>query len=370
MFPLLDRDFLKSFLQAFVTAMALAFVLTLVNELLDYYRYIFGSGESKLGYVLLYYVMTLPDQASFMLPLATSASILWVLLTKARENEILAYFSCGVGPARLARPFLLCAMIISACGLYLSESVVGPANATAYRIEKIHIKNRKESTVTQQSDIVLGLKDQRVGFVDSFDDKFRKMEDAAFIDKSADGRTIRQKIEIREGTLTDDDWTLVDVTIQKFDDRGNITESVTHPKIFGSQIEPPIEASLVKFLSATQNPDRMTYRQLRSYLDLQAEQGKKRNPKWETDLQLKLAVPMVSLVLALLMCAHAIRPSSSGVMKSFGGGLVWMAVVTAVQMALRKLGDSGVIPAILAAWLPMFIFGVLGTFLLTRPRFA
>lgn len=370
MFPLLDRDFLKSFLQAFVTAMALAFVLTLVNELLDYYRYIFGTGESKLGFVLLYYVMTLPDQASFMLPLATSASILWVLLTKARENEILAYFACGVGPTRLARPFLLCAAIISSLGLFLSESVVGPANAKAYRIEKIHIKNRKETTVTQQSDIVLGLKDQRVGFVDSFDDKFQRMEDAAFIDKTADGRGIRQKVEIEEGVLTESGWMLSNVTIQKFDDHGNVIESVTHPKIAGSQIDPPIEPSLVKFLSATQNPDRMTYRELRSYLELQAEQGKKRNPKWETDLHLKLAVPMVSLILALLMCAHAIRPSSSGVMKSFGGGLVWMAVVTAVQMGLRKLGDSGVISAVLAAWLPMVIFGILGTFLLTRPRFA
>ncbi len=370
MFPLLDRDFLKSFLQAFATAMALAFVLTLVNELLDNYRYIFGNGESKLGYVLLYYFLTLPDQASYLLPLATSASILWVLLTKARENEILAYFACGVGPTRLARPFLLCAVVISSFSLFLSEGVVGPANTAAHRVEKIYIRNRKESTVTQQSDIVLGLKDQRVGFVDSFDDKSQRMEKAAFIDKTADGRTIRQKIEIAEGVLTDGDWLLSNVTVQKFDDRGNITESTTHPKIKGSQIVPPVEASLVKFLSATQNPDRMTYRELRSYLDLQAEQGKKRNSKWETDLHLKLAVPLVPLILALLMCAHAIRPSSSGVMKSFGGGLIWMAVVTAVQMALRKLGDSGVIAAFLAAWLPLIFFGVLGTFLLTRPRFA
>ncbi len=374
MIPLLDRDLLKSFATAFVAALTLTLVLTFVNVLLDNYRYVFGGEDSRFGFVLLYYVLTLPQQASYMLPLAASASILWVLLQKARENEILAYLSCGVSPARLARPFITSALLISICGLILSEAIAGHANAQAHRIEKVYIKRRKESVVTQRDQIVVRLRGERFVYVGLYDDKLRRMEQSTIIDLAGTGATLSQKVEIASGQLKGDGdsatWELEGVAVRKYDSSGSMTSYDKFDRLEGAKLDPPLEGSLSRFLSATQNPQRMTYNELREYLDLQAEQGRTSIPDWETELQTKLSVPFVTLVLGILMCAHAIRPTSSGVMKSFGGGLVWLAVVFAVQMLLRKLGDSGIVPALVAAWLPPGLFGALGLFMLSRPRFA
>ncbi len=374
MMPLLDRDFLKSFLAAFAAALTLTLVLTFVNVLLDNYRYVFGGEDSRFGFVLLYYILTLPQQASYMLPLAASASILWVLLQKARENEILAYLACGVAPSRLARPFILCAAAISIVGLILSDAVAGHANAQAHRIEKIYIKKRKESVVTQRDQIVVRLRGERYVYVGLYDDKLRRMEQATVIDLAGQGATLSQKVEIASGELSGEGdaavWKLKGVAVRKYDATGNLASYQTHDALDGTRLDPPLEGSLARFLSATQNPQRMTYAELREYLDLQAEQGRTSIPDWETELQMKLSVPFVTLVLGILMCAHAIRPTSSGVMKSFGGGLGWLAAVFAAQMLLRKLGDSGIVPALAAAWIPPGVFGLVGLFLLGRPRFA
>lgn len=374
MIPLLDRDLLKSFLTAFAGALTLTLVLTFVNVMLDNYRYIFGGGDSRFGFVLLYYILTLPQQASYMLPLAASASILWVLLQKARENEILAYLSCGVSPARIARPFILCAALISVIGLALSEAVAGRANAQAHRIEKVYIKKRKESVVTQRDQIVVRLRGDRYVYVGLYDDKLRRMEQTTIIDLAEGGTVLGQKVEIESGELVGEGdrtgWKLQGVSIRKYDPSGGLTSFEKVESMDGAKLDPPLEGSLSRFLSATQNPQRMTYRELREYLDLQAEQGRTSIPDWETELQTKVSVPFVTLVLGILMCAHAIRPTSAGVMKSFGGGLGWLAVVFAVQMLLRKFGDSGIVPALVAAWFPPGLFGALGLLMLSRPRFA
>src|SRR5690606_27972886 len=75
--PYLDRDIIRSFFFAFLTIILLVQVALLVDVLLSNYRYMFGEGESKLGWVLLYYVCSLPRQAAYTVPVASAVSILW-----------------------------------------------------------------------------------------------------------------------------------------------------------------------------------------------------------------------------------------------------------------------------------------------------
>jgi lipopolysaccharide export LptBFGC system permease protein LptF len=46
---------------------------------------------------------------------------------------------------------------------------------------------------------------------------------------------------------------------------------------------------------------------------------------------------------------------------------IWL-LFTAVSNFLGQLGTAGKLPIFLAAWLPILIFAMIGTFLLTRVR--
>jgi lipopolysaccharide export system permease protein len=110
----------------------------------------------------------------------------------------------------------------------------------------------------------------------------------------------------------------------------------------------------------------MSFPQLHQYVRLLESQNKDVSEE-ATKLHLKLAVPLATIVIAILMCAHVMRASPRGVLIGFGGGLAWVVSYYIVLLGCKKLGYQGTLasPA-LAAWLPNVAFGLIGLVSLIR----
>jgi lipopolysaccharide export system permease protein len=373
--PRLDRDLLSHFFQVLLGALCLVSVLLLVAVMLDYYRYIFAAEESRIGWVLMYYLYDLPGQMLFLLPVSASVAALWVLLQKARHNELLAWMASGVSPLRLARPLLLAAAAISLFGIGLNEFVATPARTEALRIEKVNIKGRSGTSITRNEKVLhVGPNDQ-LYTMESYDDDTGRMERPTIVQPRQDGGgvpewTLKASHAVLARTPSGESaWTFHKATLRRFDAQGDVIEFVQKDTLTDAELAAPIQRRLERFLSKGTRPERMSFLELHSHVGLLTEQGR-HDAQLATQLWMKLSVPFASLILILLMCAHALRPTHGGMLISLGGGLAWLAVFLGSMLGMQRLGDAGVVPGLVAAMLPQLAFGIAGIVMIRRTRFA
>jgi len=108
-----------------------------------------------------------------------------------------------------------------------------------------------------------------------------------------------------------------------------------------------------------------------SYFELQKQIGDMKSKGIDTtaievDLQTKLALPLVSLLMVLLATPFAIRRHmSTNVSLSFGIAMVIAFGYWVLSAFCTSLGRSGALPAIPAAWIPNVIFLMIGLYFFT-----
>ena len=83
-------------------------------------------------------------------------------------------------------------------------------------------------------------------------------------------------------------------------------------------------------------------------------------------LNLKLAYPLITLVMAVLAIPFALsmgkRGSLTGIAAAIGLAITYLVVTQTFQ----ALGDVNLLPTLLAAWSPDLLFGLAGAYLLLR----
>ena len=100
----------------------------------------------------------------------------------------------------------------------------------------------------------------------------------------------------------------------------------------------------------------MTYAQLSGYVRELRRKGYEARG-YETDLHAKIAYPLLNVLISMLAIPFALRsPRSGGVWRSIGLGLLMGFACWVVLSASLSLGRKGMLPALLAAWLPGVLF--------------
>ena len=122
-----------------------------------------------------------------------------------------------------------------------------------------------------------------------------------------------------------------------------------------------------EFARVARSPEEMSYVQLRQYIDRLVKSGVSAT-RYMVDLHAKVATALVSLVMAILGVSFGLRTSRAGVMLWVGvcipmGFLYYMLLVLGFS-----LGRGGVLPPLVAAWLPNVVFGTAGVISLWRLR--
>ena len=110
------------------------------------------------------------------------------------------------------------------------------------------------------------------------------------------------------------------------------------------------------FIEGETPPEEMTYAQLSRYAGELRRKGFETRG-YETDLHAKIAYPLLNVLISMLAIPFAMRsPRSGGVWRSIGLGILMGFACWVVLSASLSLGRKGMLPALLAAWLPGVLF--------------
>ncbi|HEX9610630.1 MAG TPA: LptF/LptG family permease [Gemmatimonadales bacterium] len=354
----LDRYLLREWLRVlFVTLLGFP-VLVIVIDLTDKLDTYMGRGIGR-GTVALSYVYDLPEKMFMVLPVAVLFATVFTVGALGRHSELTAAKASGISFHRLVLPLFLAAGGAFVLGLALGE--LAPVAATR-RLELLGERAIRATT-------------SRYNFV------YRADRGWVYAIRSLnlDTREMREVILEREGTGADYPTIVLAAQRAAYDDttrhwrlhRGALRYLAGPSQEYAFQFDSletrAIGERPVDLLAEPKAPDEMRYAELGRYIDALARSGSDAK-KLRVERALKIAIPFICLLIALFGAPLAISTPRSGPAWGVAVSLATTFTVLLMFQLSKAVGAGGVLPPLLAAWLPNILVGVAAVYLLRKAQ--
>lgn len=231
---ILDRYIFKAFIKTFIGTLALLVGVALIVKVLDSMKD-FGDNKGGTGLLLKYYITITPTFVTYIVPPALMFSVAFTIAQFSRNFEITVMLAAGRSFRRVLAPIVYFSMVLSLAFFVFNQYVAFPA---AYKATDISYALRNRGT-----DARLRKYDHASNLTLRFDNRYYTV---GFGDWPA--LTLRgfHLLEIRETgaiariieagnasvqSIATHFWTLKQVRISNFNEKGVYTGTETAPEI-------------------------------------------------------------------------------------------------------------------------------------------
>lgn len=216
------RDFLPPFL-ACVAGFTVVLLSSIVYELTD----LIFSNRMPVSVVLQLLAYKVPQIVVVTLPIAVLFATLLSLGRMVRDFEMTAIRSAGVSFRRAMVPVVITGLMISACSLFLYESVVPEAN---HRAENLYRTSLFQDAMPgiRENVFFRGTGD-RFFYVGELDGRTNRLHHVLIYETG--GGTFPGIISARAGTFEGGVWYLSDGVSRTFDDDGHTVHEVVWDRL-------------------------------------------------------------------------------------------------------------------------------------------
>lgn len=353
---LIDRYLLREFLGPFAGSV-IGFTIILLSGLLFELTDLILVKKVPAGTVVKMLLYKLPGLATVSLPIGVLFATLMGLGRLVKDSELTALRSSGVSFRRLSIPFLLMGVVVSGITIAANERVVPWANHQFETLVRRVVFRDPVPTVEEQVFFRDG--HGNVFYVREVDHRDRTLKDVMIFEPDPTSHYPRL-ITAERGVFADNAWHLESVITRDLDEEGYVENEVRAPSL----VYPMVERSQ-DFFGTQKTTDEMTRRELRDHIELFQRSGIEMR-SFVVDYHLKLALPFAPLVFALVGAPLSMRSARSGRFFGAAASLALSFLYFVLTSVSRSLGINGVLPAIVAAWLPTALFLVAGALLLQR----
>jgi lipopolysaccharide export system permease protein len=316
--------------------------------------------HASAGAVLRYLLFKVPLIVTQLVPIATLGAVLFTLGTMARHSELTALRASGLSTVQLAMPLFATAIVLSLAILAWNEVVVPYCTERSRYIEIVEIRNKPLKALLSEDGIWFHGQ-SGIYNIEHFDARTGTLVGLTVYDFTP-GFVLHRLVEVPTAQWRDDHWVINAAIERTFDEKGSV---VTRPLAPGELALPERPQD---FQIMEKDPEELNFRRLRHHIRELSRKGIDTTES-RVDLHLKLALPMVPLIMVLVGVPLAARnPRRRPLATSIGIGLVvgfsyWVLLALTIS-----LGHGGAIPAAIAAWTANGVFALLGGFLFLGPE--
>jgi LPS export ABC transporter permease LptG/LPS export ABC transporter permease LptF len=365
-FPLILDDYI---LREFLTTLGLVLV-TFVMLLLvfTFFELIGDIIRNKTPFITVgdYLVNLTPSMIYTITPLSVLLAVLVTFGALHRNNELTAMKATGISLYRVSVPVLAIALIVAGALFAFDETYVPTANRRQEALRSV-IKGKPAQTFFRPDQKWM-FGSQEPGkpdrifyyqFFDSVNDRFAnvtvfEIDPATFtLSKRIFATTAHWEPQVQQ-------WIFENGWVRTF--KG---DAVKDYQPFEVSTFSEIPERPQYFKKESLQSQEMSFAQLRRYIRDLSQSGFDTMPL-RVQLNVKLAYPLITLVMAVLAIPFALsmgrRGSLTGIAAAIG-----LAVAYWVTAAIfQAMGNVNMLPAILAAWSPDVLFGLVGSYLLLK----
>ena len=352
---ILDRYLTLGFLRVFAITLLWNTSLFFVVEFFEIVGSLIAT-DVGMWTIVSYFFYRIPIAISRVIAFATLFSTLFSLGMLARTQEVIAMRSSGISVQRIALPLLILSLLICLGTFFWNETVVPIFTRQAQLLKRNEIKKKQQKSLYGTADIWM-----------RGDGSFVNVDDFNATTNTLQGVTV---------FLLDRDFSLrglIEIPAAKWNGLGWQAEKATESVI--SKDGKVASKNTTAAVPITDSPEDLKLLALGAeeftFFDLQKMIADIRNKgmnatRYEVDLQSKLALPMISLMVVLIAIPFALKKHLSGsTALSFGvAGLITFGYWVLSAFCL-SLGRSAALPPWVSAWVPNAVFLMIGLFFFT-----
>jgi lipopolysaccharide export system permease protein len=352
---ILSHYILKEFLRLFLFCLFLFISLFLIVEYLTRLGD-FNQAGVPVGVSFTYIALKIPAVLNQMFPVALLMGIQLTLGLLAKNNQILAIKSSGISMRRSTFPLILFALVLTFSSQVLGEGIIPYTNQKASALWQQYVE-KKEATLQLVNEKLWYKGPQAIYNFQLVDGQQGTLHGVSlfFFDQQFN---LTRRLDARSAQYQGGRWRFQDGLFQDYQ-----TPQGFHSERFSEKWY-PLPETIDDFLKEERPPEEMTFAELREYVRKIREEGYDPT-RFLVEMYHKTAFPFVNVFLALMGIALPLRQDRGGSLSwaiAMGLGATFAYWMTAGIM--RSLGQFGVIPPIMAAWMPNLLFGLIGTYLL------
>lgn len=358
MMRLLDRYLLAEFLKSLLfslLAFILIFVLVDVFEKLDF----FIDHRVTLLLAGLFYLYQIPYITVLVMPVAMLLASMATTSALARHNELVSMKSAGLHLYRIFLPLFLLGLAVSFFSLSVGEFLIPATNRLKGELERRRIRQEAQVDRSVRHRFLYDGSHGRQFYIKRLD-AARGVMDSISVLQLDQKHNVVLRIDAGQGRWLQGRWVLSDVIQRRFSSDGSEQADSLATMVLENCPETPAD-----FVEPLLLPDEMGFLELRRYIDrIRRSGGDVRRPV--VDLYLKLSFPFANLIILLFGLPLMANARRSGAALTFAVSMLICFAFWGILQTGRALGHGGVLPPLLASWLPNLVFGSVGAYLLHR----
>ncbi len=319
-----------------------------------------------------YYVVTLPELlVEQVIPVSLLLALLYTTTNHSRYNELTAMRAAGIGLWRLAVPYFAVGAVFGVAVFLIGEFWLPSADDRA----KFILERRQNEPGQRDQATKLQFYNEATHsewIMGRFSRLTSELLQLRLATELPDG-SIRE-LDARRALYRDGHWLLYEVlTWTRLPSQSaphmvqsNAVETLTVPET-PAWFQSELKFSTLSAADAAKGPV-FSIREILAYLRLHPQIDPRKKSILLTQLQGRLAAPFTCLAVVLIALPFGARVGRHNVFVGVASSIFICFAYFILQRISFGLGVGGLLPPILAAWLPNMVCGGTGLLLLARVR--
>jgi len=360
---IIEKYVFRGFIGLFLLCLVLLWVLYIVGDIFGFLDEILKAGISISSLAAFYYYLT-PFILTQIIPISALIASVYLLGNLNKDNEITAMRASGISVWEILRPILAATFLISLCVFMINDRLLPGAMRKANRIryEKLDVAKRGKDGSANVYNVAIYGKGDKIIFARRFDIQKKILEDI-IIHQHDTSQDLILKISAKSIHWTEDNnWRGKDVVIYKTDNSGQF---IGDPMV-SAEMDMPMLETPTDFIDNQWKPEYMSYKRLRSYMEVFATSSTKTYRRLLVDLNYKIAFPFACVMTVLISAPFTLSTGRGKALIGMAKGIVIALLYVPIMAVGLALGKGGILPPVLGAWFGNIVFGVLGVYLLSK----
>ncbi|MBI1796634.1 MAG: LPS export ABC transporter permease LptG [Candidatus Eisenbacteria bacterium] len=355
---ILDRYLLREFslyLALGLVGFLCIFMVVDVIEKVD----VFLDHHAATTLVLRYYLFRTPEVIVQVLPVALLLATFLALGQLNKFGELTAMRSTGLSLMRILAPVFVIAAGGVIVSLLLGELVVPNTNRERDRIFDVQIRRLAKELSTERADVTYLGSGGRIYYMRLYVIPEQRMHEVSV--QEFNKGTLARRIDAAEATWDGRRWVFTSGFLRTFENGDERAQPFDRLSL------PGIDERPENFAREGRRPDELNFFELRDYVfKLRASGARVAN--YLVDLHMKLAFPLIDLIVILIGAPIATRLRARSAALGFGLSVSISFAYYAFMQSGKALGHNGALPPYLAAWMGDIVFGIVGVVLMFRAQ--
>jgi lipopolysaccharide export system permease protein len=365
--PTLDMYILSEFIVYFCILLMVFITLFIIgdvfNDLGD-----FLDGKVPLARVFQYFVLKLPGNIRFVLPITMLLSCMWTMAMFGKHMEVTAMRASGLSLVRCGRPIFVVGLIVTGVNFWFNETLVPYTEREAQVLKEYYTKS-KEYVEAQQRMLTYRSPDQRRTWLFNYFDNYGIQKGVTIKSfRAPPDSSLEWDIMADEGRyVPGDGWTFTNVTYTPYSRDGLIPKPTR--KLYSIKLPvADVPETPSDIMNKTKDEDALPSWVIWDILQKTKNMAERSRAIYETVFWYRLAFPWSCFLAAFLGIPLATKNERSGIMLAVVIAVVVIVVYYVVSMGFLMLGKQGLLNPFIAGMLPTIGFIIFGWYNVLRGR--